>query len=99
GFDCSVVAAANGAEALTALGWAAFDLMLIDRRLPGAGGAELLADLRARQVTAPAIATTAELTPAIAAQLHAAGFVACIEKPVALADLKDALAPYLAESP
>lgn len=98
GLGCSVVAAANAEEALTAPEWAAFDVLLLDRRMPGTGGVELLARLRARLVGVPAIATSAEVTPQIAAELRAAGFVDVIEKPVSLAQLQQALQPYLAPS-
>jgi CheY-like chemotaxis protein/HPt (histidine-containing phosphotransfer) domain-containing protein len=96
GLGCSVVAAANAAEAVTAMEWAAFDLLLLDRRMPGGGGVELLAHLRTRHVRAPAIATSAELSPQIAAELRAAGFSDVIEKPVTLAQLQQSLQPYLA---
>ena len=95
GLDCSVVAASNGTEALTAATWAAFDLLLIDRRMPDLSGAELLAALRARGITAPAIATSAELSPALNAQLAAAGFVATMEKPVALERLRQTVLAHL----
>lgn len=95
GLGCSVVVAANADEADTALDWASFELLLLDRRMPGRGGAELLAGLRARGIALPALATTAEVTPAIAAELRAAGFAGVIGKPVTLAELTRALAPYL----
>ena len=98
GLGCSVVVAANADEAETALGWASFELLLLDRRMPGRGGAELLAGLRARGIAVPALATTAEVTPAIAAELRAAGFAGVIAKPVTLAELSRALAPYLDKS-
>lgn len=95
GLGCSVVVAANADEAETALGWASFELLLLDRRMPGRGGAELLAGLRARGIALPALATTAEVTPAIEASLRAAGFAGVIAKPVTLTQLSLALAPYL----
>lgn len=95
GLGCSVVTAANAAEAVTALEWAAFDLLLLDRRMPGGGGVELLGHLRARHVTAPAIATSAEVSPSLAGELRAAGFADVIEKPVTVARLQKLLQPYL----
>jgi CheY-like chemotaxis protein len=99
GLGCSVIVAANADEAETALGWASFELLLLDRRMPGRGGAELLASLRARGIAVPALATTAEVTPVIAAELSSAGFAGVIEKPVTLAELGRALAPYLDAQP
>jgi CheY-like chemotaxis protein len=100
GLGCSVVVAANADEADTALGWATFDVLLLDRFMPpGRGGAELLAGLRARGFAMPALATSAEVTPTITAELHAAGFAGVIEKPVSVARLGQALAPYLDTSP
>ena len=95
GLGCSVVAAANAAEAITAMEWAAFDLLLFDRRMPGGGGVELLGQLRARQVTAPALATSAEVSAGITAELRAAGFLDVIEKPITLPRLQQLLQPYL----
>ena len=95
GLGCSVVTAANAAEAITAMEWAAFDLLLLDRRMPGGGGVELLGQLRARRVTAPALATTAEVSAPITAELRAAGFLDVIEKPIRLPRLQHLLQPYL----
>jgi len=92
---CSVVVAASADEAETALGWTSFELLLLDRHMPGRGGAELLASLRGRGIAVPALATTAEVTPAVTAALRAAGFAGVIGKPVTLAQLTQALAPYL----
>ncbi|HST29172.1 MAG TPA: response regulator, partial [Rudaea sp.] len=79
---CAVATAdsATTAVALTGI----FDLLLIDRRLPDIGGVELLHALRERGVTAPAIATSAEIDTATAIQLRAAGFVDVLEKPASV---------------
>lgn len=95
GFDCNVMAAATAAEALTLSEWAAIDLLLLDRRMPGMGGAELLAALRGRGVHAPAIATSAEVDAGIAAELRAAGFADVIAKPLSIEALRARLLPYL----
>ena len=90
-----VVAVADGTAALTAAQSQSFDLMLLDRRMPGLGGAELLLALRDRGIATPAIATSAEIDTAIAVQLHSAGFVDIIEKPATLATLERVLGPHL----
>lgn len=89
------VAVAEGAAALAAATGQSFDLMLLDRRMPGLGGAELLLALRAAGNTTPAIATSAEIDAAVAAQLRGAGFVDIIEKPATWATLERVLGPYL----
>ena len=92
---CEVVAVANGASALAAAQTQSFDLLLLDRRMPDLGGAELLAALRASGIATAAIATSAEVDATITAQLRNAGFVDVIEKPATLARLEQALRPYL----
>lgn len=79
---CIVATAVDGTTALAANG--VFDLLLIDRRLPDTDGVELLHALRDRGVTAPAIATSAEVDAALAAQLRAAGFADVLEKPASI---------------
>jgi CheY-like chemotaxis protein len=90
-----VVAVADGAAALTAAQAQPFDLMLLDRRMPGLGGAELLSALRAHGNVVPAIATSAEIDAPITAQLRHAGFVDIVEKPATLATLERVLGSYL----
>ena len=92
---CRTVGTASLAEALAAAAETRFDLLLLDRNMPGGGGVDLLAALREREVIAPAIATSAEITESTRVQLHAAGFAACIEKPVTLARLGEILRPWL----
>lgn len=79
---CIVATAIDGAAALAAN--SVFDLLMIDRRLPDLGGAELLRALRERGVTAPAIATSAEIDADASAQLRATGFVDVLEKPASV---------------
>jgi CheY-like chemotaxis protein len=94
-FGCDAIAVADGAAALAATLDQPFDLLLLDRRMPGFGGAEVLMALRARGDVTPAIATSAEIDPFITAQLRSAGFIDIIEKPVALAALERLLGPHL----
>ena len=92
---CEVVAVGDGAAALVAIQTHEFDLLLLDRRMPDLGGAELLVALRARGAASPAIATSAEVDTVITAQLRAAGFDDIIEKPTTLARLQHITQPYL----
>ena len=91
--DCIATTAASGNAALAANG--AFALLLIDRRLPDIDGIELLHALRERGVVAPAIATSAEIDTALAAQLRAAGFVAVLEKPASVQGIIEIVARHL----
>jgi CheY-like chemotaxis protein len=84
---CDAVAVADGTSTLAAAAIQPFDLLLLDRRMPDIGGAELLAALRQQGVSAPAIATSAEIDAATAAQLRSTGFSDIIEKPVSSARL------------
>jgi CheY-like chemotaxis protein len=92
--DCATVGAADLTGALAASADLRFDLLLLDRNLPSSSGVELLATLRDRGIDAPAIATSAELNSSIRSLLLSAGFVACIEKPVTLAQLREILRPW-----
>ena len=82
---CRAVPAASAHAALAALADATIDLLLIDRRLPDGDGDELLRRLRARGVVAPAVATSADITPADRERLIEAGFVATLGKPASVA--------------
>ncbi|HEU0152419.1 MAG TPA: response regulator [Arenimonas sp.] len=66
-------------------------LWLFDARLPDGRGDGLLAELRARGYTVPALALTAEDDPAALAGLRAAGFAAVLAKPITAAALRRAL--------
>lgn len=91
---CSVHAVADGAAAIAAAVDARFDLLILDRRMPGLGGAALLSALRARGVVTAAIATSAELDAATRAELAAAGYAAALAKPLRLEELARQIAPF-----
>jgi len=92
---CECVVADTCRAALAAATTNRFDLLLLDRNLPDGSGAGLLASLRQRGIADPAIATSAEISASVAAQLSAAGFAACVEKPVTLTRLREVLRPWL----
>lgn len=95
GSHCDVVAVPNAIDALAAAHAGSFDLLLLDRRLPDMSGAELLARLRAANMMAPAIATSAEIDAGIDAMLRAAGFIAVLSKPLAVEKLRAQLHAWL----
>jgi CheY-like chemotaxis protein/HPt (histidine-containing phosphotransfer) domain-containing protein len=94
--DCIVTTAASGNAALAAHG--DFDLLLIDRRLPDIDGVELLRALRERGIAAPAIATSAEIDTALAAQLRATGFVDLLEKPASVRHIIEIVVRHLSKA-
>lgn len=71
------------------------DLLLLDRRMPGCDGVALLRALRIGGVMAPAIATSAELDPAITRSLREAGFAATLAKPASVAAVRALLARFI----
>lgn len=74
----------------------AFDLLLLDCRMPGAGAEEVLATLRrtpeARSSDCTAVATSAEMDAMDRQRLLAAEFSEVLQKPCAVADLRRILA-------
>ena len=92
GYDC--VAAEDGNAALRHALTSAFDLLLLDARMPGMSGCEVLASVRARpgpSRSAVALATTAASDAEVIAALRAAGFVEILLKPIGAAALCTAI--------
>lgn len=89
---CSVDACARGDEALTLARAHRYDLLLLDVRLPGLGGAAVLAALRADPQAlsrgCAALASSAALDTAQQRALLAAGFAGTVSKPTSLAALE-----------
>ncbi|HSE13642.1 MAG TPA: response regulator [Rudaea sp.] len=88
---CGSIAAPNGVAAISAIGSNTFDLLMLDLHMPDTDGCALLRALRAREVGAPAIATSAELDPAIEAVLRVAGFADTLLKPASLDSIEQVL--------
>jgi CheY-like chemotaxis protein len=90
------LACGDGTTALAHARGEAFDLLLLDCRMPGAGARLVLATLRgdveARSAESIAVATTAELVPRDRQTLLAAGFSEILLKPCGLVDLQRVLA-------
>ncbi len=95
----SVMAANNGADALTALAGQDFDVILMDVQMPGMDGMQATASIRAQEVI------TGRHTPIIALTAHAmaedrerfleAGMDAYIAKPIRSRELFDTIASVL----
>lgn len=90
--NARVVTCADGIEALSVACKQAFDLLLLDCRMPGAGALQILSALRpdaqARSRHAIAVASSAEMAAADHSALLAAGFSDVLVKPCDLADLQ-----------
>jgi two-component system, LuxR family, response regulator FixJ len=77
----TVLAYASGAELLQEVPVVDSCCLVIDYKLPGMNGLDLLAELRRRQVTAPAILITTHPSAAVRERAAASG-TALIEKPL-----------------
>ena len=96
GTDC--VEAGNGAEAARHAQEHAFDLLLLDARMPKLDGAAALAQIRSNPGPsrhAIALASTADPLPATHAALIDAGFAAVLVKPLGIDAVRVALATHL----
>ncbi len=71
------------------------DLWLLDANLPDGHGTELLAKLRIRLPATPALAHTADDSPALQARLLQAGFAEVLVKPLSAARLQDVVRQWL----
>lgn len=90
---------ANGSSALENACAQAFDLLLLDRNIPAPSGESVLRQLRANRQAAshasPAVATSADWTSARRHQAHGAGFVATLDKPCSIDQLRQVLRAHL----
>lgn len=96
GYACE--GADDGHAALAVATREAFDLLLLDRNMPGLSGPEVLAALRAKHgpsAATPALATTADPGDATRRALLAAGFAEVLVKPLGLAELRAMLARHV----
>lgn len=91
-----VVPSPDGSSALEQAHAEAFDLLILDCRMPDMGAENVLARLRsepdARSSCSPAVASSAEIDANDERVLLAAGFHAVLRKPCTMKDLQDILA-------
>ncbi len=78
----------------------AFDLMILDLNVPGGwGGVETLRQLRKEDPRVPVLITSGMAFDPVMLDAAAAGFVASIQKPYSLSELKEAIQAALARGP
>jgi signal transduction histidine kinase/CheY-like chemotaxis protein len=96
-FDCDIVEAQNGREALEVLESEAFDLVLMDVNMPVMDGLEATRRLRAdpRWADLPVIALTADVMRTQIETCLAAGMDAHVAKPIDLRDLLSVMVQVL----
>jgi CheY-like chemotaxis protein len=98
-FDCDLVEAANGREALDALEHSSFDLVLMDVNMPVMDGLEATRRLRRdpRWARLPVIALTADVMRAQIQTCIAAGMDAHVAKPIDLREMLSTMVRVLAK--
>jgi len=98
-FDCDLVEAANGREALDALEHSSFDLVLMDVNMPVMDGLEATRLLRRdrRWKDLPVIALTADVMRAQIQTCIAAGMDAHVAKPIDLREMLSTMVRVLAK--
>lgn len=86
--------AEDGETGLRMVDATAYDLVLMDLRMPGVDGATAIRRLRSRadaKARTPVIVVTGDASPTVAAECRAAGADDLIMKPVALSELYGAI--------
>ena len=86
-FNCEVLEAAGGAEALDVLGRTDVDLVMLDLQMPQVGGLDILRVLRgsARGVSLPVIILTAEKHAEVVQEVVSLGIADYLTKPLTIA--------------
>jgi DNA-binding NtrC family response regulator len=87
----------RGTQVLKALREAAFDLIILDNRMPGLNGLELLPSLRREFPHVPVLLVTAFGGRQVASSALRQGAASYLEKPFRLGQLRDAIATLVPE--
>jgi DNA-binding response OmpR family regulator len=80
----TVEAASSGAEGLELAGSGRYDLILVDLRMPGMTGIDMLRELRRRDPEMPAVIITAYGVPQQLVEAAELGAIDCIHKPFSI---------------
>jgi DNA-binding NtrC family response regulator len=94
--DCRVTAAPDGETALAWLGQEHFDVVLLDLQMPGVGGMEVLARLRARGDDTPVVVVSAHDRTINVVQAMRLGAVDFLSKPLTPDALRRVVAEVIA---
>jgi DNA-binding NtrC family response regulator len=78
---CDTVEASKATEALAHIQKGRADIMLLDLRMPGASGIDLLRSLQRRNVRLPTIVVSAYISAEVAAQFKELGVLGMVAKP------------------
>lgn len=86
-----VETAVNGEEALEKIAQTSYDLVLLDLRLPGMNGLDVLREIRESHESLPVILLTAHGTVESAVEAMRVGAVNYLQKPFAPRELREAV--------
>lgn len=95
--ETHVETAVNGEEALEKLQETAYDLVLLDLRLPGMDGLDVLREIQKQKSKPPVIVLTAHGTVESAVEAMRIGAANYLQKPFAPRELRQAVDSALAE--
>lgn len=96
--DTQIDTAVNGEEALGKFEQVAYDLVLLDLRLPGMDGMDVLREMQNRYPKLPVILLTAHGTVENAVEAMKSGAVNYLQKPFSPRELREAVENALAPS-
>ncbi|MBE0497887.1 MAG: response regulator [Campylobacterales bacterium] len=94
-FSLDTVIVENGLEALNRLEHEAFDLIFMDVNMPVMGGVEAMRQIKAKKLTSPVVALTANAMEGDRESFIAKGFDAYLAKPLVREELIALLSLYL----
>ncbi|WP_169311160.1 response regulator [Thermodesulfatator indicus] len=91
----NVEVASDGLEALNVINEKHFDLIILDIRMPGLSGLEIVKRIRKKGISIPIIALTAHSVSEIEKEALASGFDDFLQKPISREELAQKLAKWL----
>ena len=97
--DCEVECVGSGAEAISRLEAADFDLVISDMRMPGIGGREVIEWIRSQGKGGEVLLLTGDVASREMKEFIALSGVSCLSKPFRIGELVDAVEAALGSSP